>query len=91
MVLELRELHGFRKFDNLGSISECYELLYVSGDECILDDIDGILRTVGIAMMSERQLWCADTTLSLAVQIAAEETGASKQEILQKNSGLACL
>jgi len=35
-------------------------------------------------MMSERQLWCADTTLSLAVQIAAEETGASEQELLKK-------
>ena len=38
-------------------------------------------------MMSERQLWCADTTLSLAIQIAAEETGASEQELLQKIAG----
>ena len=35
-------------------------------------------------MMSERQLWCADTTLSLAIQIAAEETGVSEQELLKK-------
>ena len=38
-------------------------------------------------MMSERQLWCADTTLSLAIQIAAEETGASEQELLEKIAG----
>ena len=38
-------------------------------------------------MMSERQLWCADTTLSLAIQIAAEETGAPEQELLQKIAG----
>ena len=30
----------FEKFDILGFISECYELLHVSGDECVLDDID---------------------------------------------------
>ena len=33
----------FDKFDILGFISECYELLRVSGDECVLDDIDEIL------------------------------------------------
>lgn len=38
-------------------------------------------------MMSERQLWCADTTLSLAIQIAAEETGESERELLQKIAG----
>ena len=38
-------------------------------------------------MMSERQLWCADTTLSLAIQIAAEETGAPERELLQKIAG----
>ena len=38
-------------------------------------------------MMSERQLWCADTTLSLAIQIAAEETGTSEQTILRKIAG----
>lgn len=37
----------FEKFDILGFISECYELLHVSGDECVLDDIDGILLSRG--------------------------------------------
>ena len=38
-------------------------------------------------MMSERQLWCADTTLSLAIQMAAEDTGISEQELLYRIAG----
>ena len=37
----------FSRFDILGFIAECYELLHVSGDESILDDIDGILHSQG--------------------------------------------
>ncbi len=35
-------------------------------------------------MMSDTQLWCADTTLTLAIQIAAEETGLSERELLER-------
>ena len=37
----------FDRFDILGFIAECYELLHVSGDECVLDDIDCILKNRG--------------------------------------------
>ena len=37
----------FDRFDILGFIAECYELLHVSGDESILDDVDSIMRNRG--------------------------------------------
>ena len=40
-------LSVFEKFDIFGFLSECYELLHVSGDESALDDIDGILESRG--------------------------------------------
>ena len=34
-------------------------------------------------MMSDRQLWCADTTLALAIQIAAQEKAEDEQTLLR--------
>lgn len=41
-------LRIFETNDILSFISECYELLHVSGDECVLDDIDTILANQGV-------------------------------------------
>ena len=43
-------LHIFEEYDLLGFISECFELLHVSGDECVLDDIDRILSNRGVLL-----------------------------------------
>lgn len=40
-------LRIFEANDILGFISECYELLHVSGDECVINDIDSILQNKG--------------------------------------------
>lgn len=37
----------FEKFDIFGFISECYEVLCVTGDESILEDIDEIIHANG--------------------------------------------
>ena len=37
-------LELFQKYGLLDFISECYDLLHLSGDECVLDDIDELLR-----------------------------------------------
>jgi hypothetical protein len=41
-------LRIFEANDILGFISECYELLHVSGDEYVLNDIDAILAKQGV-------------------------------------------
>ena len=33
--------------------------------------------------MSDRKLWCADSILTLAIQIASDETGKSEKEIFR--------
>ena len=38
----------FKKYDLLGFISECYELLHVSSRKCALDNIEQILLANGI-------------------------------------------
>lgn len=38
----------FKKYDILGFISECYELLHVSSYNCALEDVKDILRTNGV-------------------------------------------
>ena len=38
----------FQRFDILGFISECYDSRHVSGDECVLNDIDEIVNGGGI-------------------------------------------
>ena len=38
----------FKKYDLLGLISECYELLHVSSCKCALDNIEQILLANGI-------------------------------------------
>lgn len=40
----------FQKFDLLGFIAECYDLLHVSGYQRALDDIEDILRRKGVAV-----------------------------------------
>ena len=38
----------FKKYDLLGFISECYDLLHVSSYKCALDDIEQILVANGV-------------------------------------------
>ena len=38
----------FKKYDILGFISECYELLHVRSYNCALEDVEDILRTNGV-------------------------------------------
>ena len=40
----------FRKYDLLGFISECYDLLHVSSYERALDDVEDILRRQGVSV-----------------------------------------
>ena len=40
----------FRKYDLLGYISECYDLLHVSSYQCALEDIEDLLRSKGVAV-----------------------------------------
>ena len=35
-------------------------------------------------MMSDRQFWCADTTLTLAIQMAAQENAEDEQTLFRK-------
>ncbi len=38
----------FKKYDILGFISECYELLHVSSYKCALEDVEDILKANGV-------------------------------------------
>lgn len=38
----------FKKYDILGFISECYELLHVSSYACALEDVEDILLANGV-------------------------------------------
>ena len=38
----------FKKYDLLGFISECYELLHVSSYACALEDVEEILKANGV-------------------------------------------
>ena len=38
-------------------------------------------------MMSDRQLWCADTTLTLAIQMAALDQGKDEQTLFRMIAG----
>ncbi len=40
----------FKKYDLLGFISECYDLLHVSSYQCALDEIEEILHSKGVAV-----------------------------------------
>ena len=40
----------FRKYDLFGFVSECYDLLHVSGYQCALEEIEDILRSKGVAV-----------------------------------------
>ncbi len=38
----------FKKYDLLGFISDCYELLHVSSYDCAIEDIEDILKSNGV-------------------------------------------
>lgn len=38
----------FKKYDILGFIAECYELLHVSSYACALEDVEDILKANGV-------------------------------------------
>lgn len=40
----------FEKYDLLGFISECYDLLHTSGYEHLLDDMEDILKSNGVTI-----------------------------------------
>jgi hypothetical protein len=40
----------FKKYDILGFISECYELLHVSSYACALEDVEDILSANGVTL-----------------------------------------
>lgn len=40
----------FQKYDVLGFISECYDLLHLSSYQCALDDIEEMLHAKGVAV-----------------------------------------
>lgn len=40
----------FKKYDLLGFISDCYDLLHVSSYQCALDEVEGILRSKGVTV-----------------------------------------
>lgn len=40
----------FKKYDILGFISECYELLHVSSYSCALEDVEDILKANGVTV-----------------------------------------
>ena len=40
----------FKKYDLLGYISECYDLLHVSSYQCALEDVEDILREKGVSI-----------------------------------------
>ncbi len=40
----------FRRYDLLGYISECYDLLHVSSYQCALEDIEDLLRSKGVVV-----------------------------------------
>lgn len=42
----------FKKYNILGFISECYELLHVSSYACALADVEDILRANGVNVCS---------------------------------------
>lgn len=40
----------FKKYDILGFISECYDILHVNGYACVLHDIETLLKNRGVAV-----------------------------------------
>ncbi len=40
----------FRKYDIFGFIEECYELLHLNGYNCVLDDIETLLKNQGVSL-----------------------------------------
>ena len=40
----------FKKYDILGLISECYDILHVNGYACVLHDVETLLKNRGVAV-----------------------------------------
>ncbi len=40
----------FERYDLLGFIADCYDLLHVSSYQCALDEVEGILQSRGVAV-----------------------------------------
>ena len=40
----------FKKYDILGFISECYDILHINGYACVLNDVETLLRNRGVAV-----------------------------------------
>ena len=40
----------FHRYDLLGYIAECYDLLHVSSYQCALEEIEDLLRSKGVAV-----------------------------------------
>ncbi len=40
----------FRKYDILGFLAECYDILHLNGYNCALHDVETLLRNRGVAV-----------------------------------------
>lgn len=40
----------FRKFDIFGFIDECYDILHLNGYNCVVNDIETLLKNRGVAV-----------------------------------------
>ena len=40
----------FRKYDILGFISECYDILHLNSYACVVDDIETLLKNRGVTV-----------------------------------------
>ena len=40
----------FKKYDILGFISECYDILHLNGYACVLHDVETLLKNRGVSV-----------------------------------------
>ena len=40
----------FKKYDILGFISECYDILHLNGYACVLHDVENLLKNRGVTV-----------------------------------------
>lgn len=40
----------FKKYDILGFISECYDILHLNGYNCVLQDVETLLKNKGVTI-----------------------------------------
>ncbi|MFR2213924.1 MAG: DUF3791 domain-containing protein [Ruminococcus sp.] len=43
-------LELFRKYDILGFIAECYDILHLNGYSCVLHDVGDLLKNRGVTV-----------------------------------------